>query len=616
MEIISFNGKWRCKPDPNNEGLIGEWFAPQNYKENDKGLLDIEIPWSFNSLEGYEVYEGVFWHFLLFDLDNTKLKDDLDYYIKFKGSNYNTKVWVNGDYLGEHNGGFTPFQFKIKSPLKSSKNLLAVRTDNTRRRGQIPDISFDWFNWGGIYRGVDLLLLNKNRITDVVIKTPLNSTKQSQIVVSYSVIGNVSLRWEILDTDKKTILFNDEISEHNKRPIGGLTLTVNEPKLWSPDSPNLYYIKFISTLPESKDEVFYETHFGIRQIEISGVYIYLNKRKFYFKGICLHEEYMPYGRAIPYEKREDDIRNMKSLGLNALRTAHYSHDEDLMDIADKLGLLILEEIPVYWHCDFKSKETFKTAAKMMRNLIKRDINHPSVVWWSVGNEIPIEQYHCKRFFKRLMDWTRRFDDTRIVTFVSMRMISDLTKRHADVGGINMYWGWYYGSPKMISTILDVVHAPILNKPLLYTEFGAGAKYGFRKPLNEQIKYSEDYQLYVLDYTIRTLNSIDYCAGWFLWAYRDFRAYLRTNQYQQGYNRKGIVSGEANEKKLIYHRIPKIIDEKREIKKTKYGGIIAWILLFPIAWIITQFFGIVMKLGQEKRMESGKKYLENMYRKKE
>ena len=616
MEIISFNGKWRCKPDPNNVGLTGEWFAPQNYKENDKGLLDIEIPWSFNSLEGYEVYEGVFWHFHLFDLDNTKLKDDLDYYIKFKGSNYNTKVWVNGDYLGEHNGGFTPFHFKIKSPLKSSKNLLAVRTDNTRRRGQIPDISFDWFNWGGIYRGVDLLLLNKNRITDVVIKTSLNSTKQSQIEVSYSVIGNVSLKWEILDTDKKTILFNDEISEHNKRPIGGITLTVNEPKLWSPDSPNLYYIKFISTLPESKDEVFYETHFGIRQIEISGVYIYLNKRKFYFKGICLHEEYMPYGRAIPYEMREDDIRNMKSLGLNALRTAHYSHDEDLMDIADKLGLLILEEIPVYWHCDFKSNETFKTAAKMMRNLIKRDINHPSVVWWSVGNEIPIEQYHCKRFFKRLMDWTRRFDDTRIVTFVSMRMISDLTKRYADVGGINMYWGWYYGSPRMISTLLDVVHTPILNKPLLYTEFGAGAKYGFRKPLNERVKYSEDYQLYILDYTIRTLNSIDYCAGWFLWAYRDFRAYLRTNEYQHGYNRKGIVSGEANEKKLMYYRLPKIINEKRKIKKTKYGGIIAWILLFPLAWIITQFFGIVMKLGQEKRMESGKKYYEKMYYKKE
>jgi len=613
MEALSLNGNWKCKPDLKNMGLKGEWFALQNYKENDADLLDIEIPSSFNSLEGFEVFEGVFWHFYSFNLDNAKIKDNLDYYIRFKGSNYNTKVWANGEYLGEHDGGFTPFQFKIKAPLKSGKNLIAVRTDNIRRRGQLPDVSFDWWNWGGIYRGVDLLLLNKNRITDIVIKTPLRSRKESQIDVSYKIIGSVSLKWQILDTDQKSVLFEGNISENTG--VGGFLLTYDNPKLWAPETPNLYYIKIISTLPESKDKVFYESHFGIRQIEISGVYVYLNKRKFYFKGICLHEEYMPYGRAIPYEKREEDVKNMKSIGLNALRTAHYSHDEDLMDIADKLGLLILEEIPVYWHCDFKSNETFKTAAKMMRNLIKRDINHPSVVWWSVGNEIPIEQYNCKRFFKRLMEWTRRFDDTRIVTFVSMRMISDLTKRHADVGGINMYWGWYYGSPKMISTLLDVVHAPILNKPLLYTEFGAGAKYGFRKPLKERVKYSEDYQLYLLDYTIRTLNSIDYCAGWFLWAYRDFRAYLRTNQYQQGYNRKGIVSGEANEKKLIYHRIPQIINEKRKVKKTKYGGLIAWILLFPIAWIITQFFGKVMKFGQEARMESGKKYLEELYQKK-
>ena len=378
MDAISFNGKWKCKPDPKNIGLKSEWFTPQNYKDSDVNLLDIEIPGSFNSLVGFEVYEGVFWHFYSFNLDSAKIKDKLDYYVRFKGSSYNTKVWVNGEYLGEHDGGFTPFQFKIKESLKTSKNLIAVRTDNTRRRGQLPDISFDWFNWGGIYRGVDLLLLNKNRLTDVVIKTPLKSRNECQIEVSYKIIGSVSFRWQILDIDQKNVLFEGNASDNTR--VGRFLLTYNNPKLWSPENPNLYSIKLISTLPESKDEVFYESHFGIRQIEIQGVYVYLNKRKFYFKGICLHEEYMPYGRAIPYEKREEDIRNMKSLGLNALRTAHYSHDEDLMDIADKLGLLILEEIPVYWHCDFKSNETFKTAAKMMRNLIKRDNNHPSVGW--------------------------------------------------------------------------------------------------------------------------------------------------------------------------------------------------------------------------------------------
>jgi beta-glucuronidase len=604
MKLISLDGNWKCRPDLKDIGIDNKWYDPSNYNKADNDLLDIQIPKSYNLLEGYEIYEGIFWHFFEFDLENADIKESFDYIIRFRGSNYISNVWLNNAYLGEFHGGFTPFSFRIKDKLKTKNNLLTVRTDNTRRKGQIPDYSADWFNWGGIYRSVDLLILNINRISDVVIKTILKSRKESIINVTYKIIGKISLKWQILDIDHKKLLFEGSISEASGD--GGFSLTIDNPKLWSPDTPDLYYIKILSTLSESKDEVFYESHFGIRQIEVSGIYVYLNKRKFYFKGISLHEEYLPYGRTIPYEKREEDIRNMKSIGLNALRTAHYSHDEDLIDIADKLGILILEEIPVYWFCDYKSKETFKLAAKQMRNLIRRDINHPSVVWWSVGNEVPVEKRECSIFFKRMMDWVRRFDDTRIVTFVSSRMFCDLVKRYADVGAINMYWGWYYGSPKMINAIVDAVHAPIFNKPLFYTEFGAGAKYGFHADWKDQTKFSEEKQLYVLDYTIRTLNSKDYIAGWFIWIYRDFRAFLRQNEFQQGFNRKGIVSGENNEKKLMYYRLPKIINEKRKVKSSKLIATIMWCIIFPFAYILTYFIDSVLSFGQSKRMDYGKR----------
>jgi len=580
MKKISLNGNWKSRPDYNDEGIYQKWYLPKNFDKHDSKLLEIEIPISFNTLKDFEVYEGIFWHFYQFSLEKSIFNENFDYRIKFKGSNYNTKVWLNGTYLGEHNGGFTPFNVNLKNSHSLNKNFLAVRTDNIRKKNRLPAISFDWFNWGGIYRDVEFLILNKNRIKDLVIKTPLESRICSKIEISFTVVGILSLKWQILDSEQSTPLFEGSISKITGK--GGFNLTFKNPKLWSPDHPSLYILRIFES---TKKELLYETTFGIREIEIEGKHIFLNKRKLLMKGVSLHEELMPYGRTIPYKERENDIESMKSLGFNALRTAHYSHDEDLLNIADKKGMLILEEVPVYWICNFKSNETFKTAARMIRELIKRDINHPSVIWWSVGNEIPIERPEVAKFMRRLMEWTRMHDDTRIVTYVSMKLFTDLTRRYADVATINFYFGWYVGSVKLINFMLDVMRTPAFNKPWIYTEFGAGAKYGFHADWDKKLKFSEEKQLHVLDYSIRTFNAKDYLAGWFIWIYRDFRSFLRQNKFQQGFNRKGIVS-EKNEQKLICKRIPQILNVKRKLLNIKFLGILFWILFYPFAYIIT------------------------------
>ncbi len=599
MKKISLNGNWKCKPDYNDEGIYQKWYLPSNFNKDNLKLLEIQIPMSFNTLKGFEVYEGIFWHFYQFSLDQLIINQSFDYRIKFKGSNYKTKVWLNGKYLGEHEGGFTPFHFNLKNALKPNNNFLAVRTDNIRKKNRIPAISFDWFNWGGIYRDVEFLILNKNRIKDVVIKTHLESRLCSKIEISFIILGELSLKWEILDSGQSAPLFGGSISKITGK--SGITLTFKNPQLWSPDHPYLYILRIFE---KDKKELLYETAFGIREIEIKGTTILLNKRRLLMKGVSLHEELMPYGRTIPYKERQKDIRTMKSLGFNALRSAHYSHDEDLLHIADKEGILILEEIPVYWVCNFKSNETFKSAARMIRNLIKRDINHPSVIWWSVGNEIPIERPEVAKFMRRLMECTRMHDDTRIVTYVSMKLFTDLTRRYADVATINFYFGWYVGSARLISFMLDVMRTPTFNKPWIYTEFGAGAKYGFHADWNKQLKFSEERQLHVLDYSIRTFNAKDYLAGWFIWIYRDFRSFLRQNEFQQGYNRKGIVS-EKNEQKLICKRIPHILNAKRKLLKTKILGILFWILLYPFAYILTYLFLDAVIFGDAKKIEKMK-----------
>ncbi|MBD3193616.1 MAG: hypothetical protein GF317_01070 [Candidatus Lokiarchaeota archaeon] len=602
MKTLTLNGKWLCKPDKDNKGIDFKWYLSQNFIRNDPELMEINIPSSFNTLKGYEVFEGIFWHFKKFDFDDEEYSKQ-DKKLRFNAANYNTKVWLNGVFLGEHDGGFTPFHFNLKKSLKDKDNFLVVRCDNIRKKSRLPAFSFDWFNYGGIYRDVDIISLTKNRIKNVIIKTNLVSRNKSIISISYEILGRLALEWEIRDVNNGNLYYRGEISESTGK--SSFSLTTKNLKFWSPSNPKLYKLMIYSRTKNEKNLLF-DSNFGIREIEILGNYIYLNKKLIRLKGASLHEELVPFGRTIPYEEREKDITAMKALGFNALRTAHYSHDEDLLDIADRLGILILEEIPVYWMCDYKSNDVFKVAAKMLRNLIKRDINHPSVIWWSVGNEIPIERPEVSKFMKRLMKWVRMHDNTRIVTYVSMKLFSDLTRRHADVACINYYFGWYVGSPRLISLMLDVMRTPAFNKPWIYTEFGAGAKVGTRKKWEDQTKYSEERQLHVLDYSIRTFNAKDYLAGWFIWIYRDFRSLTRQNEYQTGFNRKGIVS-EKNEPKLINHRIPQILHKKRELVNTKVLGIILWILLYPIAYIITYLIiDVAFIFSEKKTIEDGKK----------
>jgi len=574
---ISLNGNWFCEVDKKDIGKKENWFN-YNFFESKKNLTEIKIPISFNTLKEYENFEGIFWHYYLFDFDQQN--KEMDVFIEFEGSNYFTEVWLNNEFLGDNEGGFLPFKFKLKklSLLKAKSNFLTVRVDNIRRKDGIPGLFFDWFNWGGIYRDVNLIILRKNRLEKVRIKTLLPSRKKSLIRISYRIKGSLNFKWSIIEPDKKDD--NIPIVSGTKPNQDNITITINNPKLWSPDSPKLY--KFIIKPIDigNKREILFQTKFGIRQIETKGIYLYLNKQQIKIKGASLHEEYMPYGRTIPYEKREEDIKNMKSFGFNALRTAHYSHDEKLMDAADKLGILILEEIPLWGFCDFGNPKTFKLAAKMLKRLIERDYNHPSVIWWSVGNEVPIQQPNCSRFMRRLMEWVRMYDDTRLVTYVSYKFFIDLTQRKADIAAVNVYLGWYYAGVNQLNFMVDAMRSLSPNKPWIFTEFGAGAKYGFKLGWNKQAKFSEEKQVHTIEYTIRTLNSKDYIAGWFIWIYRDFRSLMRTNQFQQGYNRKGIVS-EKNERKLITKLFPEIVNEQRKVKNLSLLGSLLTAYFFPL-----------------------------------
>ncbi|NVM31980.1 MAG: hypothetical protein HWN65_24280, partial [Candidatus Helarchaeota archaeon] len=511
--IISLNGlNWKYRCDADQQGEHENWHDPVFIKKNWDAFPSVELPCCWNSISEeeqlpYDRYVGYFWFFHQFTLN--KIEDGKNYYIKFNGINYHSKVWINGAYLGDHHGGFLPFKLKIPTKILEKNNVIAVEVENFREFSRLPSLHFDWYNWGGIYRDIDLIIVPKARIQWVHIITKQISPNSATLIVNYKLTNKGQIKWKI---KLGSSIIIDGTAEAQQKS-GEFRLNISNPNLWSPDSPNLY--EFEAKLNDKGEE--FKTKFGIRTIEVSKSGILINNKLIKIKGVSQHEELMPYGRGIKKEDRLNDLKNMKKIGFNTLRTAHYSHDEKLIELADEIGILILEEIPVYWTSDFKNPEVLKLGLRMIKDLIFRDFNHPSVIVWSVGNEVPIEHRACYQFMHQLMQFAKKLDPSRIITFVSSRFTSDTLRPKSDLPCLNIYFGWYYFSERNLNILLDFIHETAPSLPLLITEFGGGAKYGFHSSKFE--RFSEEKQASLITHSIETFNSKDYIAGWIIWIYR-------------------------------------------------------------------------------------------------
>lgn len=686
----SLNGMWKFVEDPSNDGLEKGWWKPDWIDSKFDSMEEIELPNCWNIVEGFDKYEGIMWFYKEF-MDIPKYSTNDDLYIRFKAANYQTKVWIDEAYLGEHNGGFLPFKFEIVPEILNlrEKHYIIVRVENHRKKDRIPCESFDWYNWGGIYRDIDFQVLDKLRIEWAGVSSHLVSDQRATLTINYDIIDNRDIRspdsefqaeilWSLyylgdLSSERETQLKashskkpesiedkkNDDgskrgedtpfeipdtmgdvdieepeemdvldnlIREHTDMDFfasavdetktaavegaliksgtyetnasvksGSFHIEVEEPNFWWPDSPELYQVGLV--LKNSSHQTV--LRFGIREVRTDGTKLLLNNKRIFLHGVSLHEELNPYGRAIPEEKRRRDVLDIKKLGLNAIRTGHYPHDGSMYSIMDEEGLLAFEEIPVYWGIAFDNLDTLAQAKKMMKTLIRRDYNHPSIIMWSCGNEIPVGgDPDCANFISNLGQFARKLDKSRLISWVSLPSLTSIPKKlkpTTDLYNLNMYFGWYYLSPYNINFILDTIHAANLNKPIVVSEFGAGAKLGFHKPVKKFKKFSEERQASVISHQIKVINSKDYCAGWFIWIYRDFRSHRRVNQYQEGYNRKGIVS-EKNEKKLIAKWMPTLHDQS--FSKTELSDHQFLAMLFrTLGWPLFKFIHIMTALFQ-------------------
>ena len=322
-------------------------------------------------------------------------------------------------------------------------------------------------------------------------------------------------------------------------------------RYWSIEDPFLYKVQLSSKSDQLTDQI------GFRTIRTKGADILLNGKSIFLKGISIHEESpLSGGRANSREDAKQLLQWAKELGCNYVRLAHYPHNEHMIRLADQMGILVWEENPVYWTIDWENKDTFANAKKQLSSLINRDKNRASVIIWSMANETPTSDAR-NHFLQRLASYTKTTDPTRLISAALeqsnyngnplVRTISDSFADQVDLLSFNQYIGWYDGTIEKCQTIQWNIPQ---NKPVIISEFGAGAKFGLRGDKDD--RWTEDYQAYLYKETLKMIDKIEQLRGISPWILIDFRSPRRVlPEIQDGWNRKGLLSEKGKKKQAFY-----------------------------------------------------------------
>lgn len=567
-ESKSLNGQWKYIVDPYENGYYNYRLEPFDKQENPEKsaffmnsklnnnyeLLEynfdksdsITVPSDWNTQkENLFYYEGTVWYKKSFDYQIRKSSNRI--FVYFEASNYQTEVYFNGKKLGTHVGGFTPFNFEITSLIKEKENFLVVKVDNKRKKEGVPTLNTDWWNYGGLTRDVKLIETSENFIEDYFIQLDPRNNK--------SIKGNIVLNGNSIK-GKKILIKIPELGINktymsNELGVASFEITSNKIKYWSVEDPFLYKVLL------STDEDLIEDQIGFRSIKTENSNILLNGKKVFLKGISIHEESpIRGGRGYSKEDAKQLLEWAKELGCNYVRLAHYPHNEHMVRLADKMGILVWEENPVYWTISWENEDTFLNAKNQLTEVINRDKNRASVIIWSMANETPVSDAR-NSFLTRLANLTRQLDPTRLISAAleqsnyqdnpNIRTIDDPFAEVVDVLSFNQYIGWYDGLVEKCSTISWKISQ---NKPVLISEFGAGAKKGLYG--DKAARWTEEYQENLYVETLKMIDKIEQIQGFSPWVLVDFRSPRRIlPEIQDGYNRKGLISEDGKKKKAFF-----------------------------------------------------------------
>ena len=559
-ECEILDGAWNFAADPSGVGIDEGW---QNGFEGTSTV----VPSVWNTKGGLEEYEGACWYSRELYTEGGTLR------FVFGSVLTEARVWLDGEYLGSHYGGFCQFEL-TKRNVSKGEHRLTVRVDNSFDSRSIPQSGVDWYHYGGITRQVSVERLDGICVLAARLEYTLSPKLDSaDCRVALTLFNSQDI--ELTDSISVRLLGKElsvpvTLKAGEMREICTQDFTISGFELWSTDNPRLYALEVSSSTDDLYDRV------GFRLVEVKSDGVYLNGRHVELLGVNRHEEHPDFGFAFPEALMERDIDIAVKMGCNTIRGAHYPNNPLFVDMLDERGILFYSEIPI-WGGGF-AEETLKDSdvllrgEQMHREMVEHYYNHPSIIIWGMHNEILTETEAGIEMSRRYYTLLKEIGGNRIVTFATNRPLKDECLEYCDIISINMYIGWYGSKDERWEDFLSAVKARrdslgYADKPILMSEFGAGAVYGHRS--FEGFRWSEEYQAKLVGECIELFHSDSAVAGSLVWHFADARTQFDLTR-ARGYNNKGVLS-EYRHPKAAYFKVAELYNRYQKESKTNTRG---------------------------------------------
>ena len=575
-QVIDLNGIWNFKLDK------GVGFDEKWQESTLQDTIRMAVPSSYNDLvedSSFRDHIGWVWYEREFIISKNMLDERL--VLRFGSATHHAKVYINGKLLVEHKGGFTPFEGELNEFVTVGKNRVTVAVDNILDESTLPvgivqeiklpngltkvknPVNFDFFNYAGIHRPVKIYTTPKTYIKDVTVITDFENN-----------LGKVDYEVEVSGQASVAISVIDENNNIVAKGIGAKgKVEIENVKLWEPMNAYLYNLK-IDLIDENNEIIdTYDQPFGVRTVKVEDGKFLINNKPFYFKGFGKHEDSHIHGRGFDEALNVKDFNLMKWIGANSFRTAHYPYSEEIMRLADREGIVVIDETPaVGVHLNFmatmmagaekrdtwKEIQTFEHHQDIIRELVARDKNHPCVVMWSVANEPASDEKGAYEYFKPLIELTKELDpQKRPVTVVTYLMSTPDRCQIAellDVLCLNRYYGWYSQSGDLeeakiyLNAELEGWNKRCPNKPIMFTEYGADTVCGMRDTTS--VMFTEEYQVEYLEANHEVVDKFPNFIGEQVWNFADFATSQGIIRVQG--NKKGVFTRERKPKMAAHY----------------------------------------------------------------
>ena len=573
-ERKNLNGLWQFRLDPEGEGRSGRWF--------DRALPDshpMAVPASFNDIAADATvrdYFGDVWY-------QTSVWVPRGWQgrrivLNFESATHRATVWVNDVEVMSHEGGYTPFEADITDHVAAGQEVrITALINNTLHWQSIPPgviedspagkrqrYWHDFFNYAGIHRNVWLYANDPTHISEITVTTDLDGDDG---VVGYAVEAEAAD-----DVETKVILRDADGAGVATTTGSSGTVRVPDVHKWAPGDGYLYDLEIQLVRSDSVVDSYHQS-VGVRTVKVDGIRFLINGEPFYFTGFGKHEDVPVIGKGHNDAYLVHDFELLKWIGANSFRTSHYPYSEDVLDYADREGIVLIDETAAVglnmglgggifggqgyqtFSPETANDATREVHAQAIRELIARDKNHPSVVLWSIANEPESDTEEAEKYFGPLFDVARKADPTRPVGFVNVMLAPHgkcRVSQFGDVLMLNRYYGWYVDTGDLpaaeVAWEAELEGWASEGKPIIITEYGADTYPGLRS-LVAGNPWTEEYQVEYLDMNHRVFDRIDAVVGEQVWNFADFTT--TSGIMRVGGNKKGVFTRDRQPKAAAY-----------------------------------------------------------------